>query len=86
MIGCKIRLSCKWIYKVKENPLKNNNNKTRLVAKWFIQREGIVYGEVFCSVVRDTSINILLAFVTYFDLELGQMDVKTPYLHKVYHY
>ena len=35
----------------------------------------------FSPVVRHTSIRVLLAFVTLFDLELEQLDVKTAFLH-----
>ena len=35
----------------------------------------------FSHVVKHTSIWILLAIVTQFDLELEQLDVKTAFLH-----
>jgi uncharacterized metal-binding protein len=36
---------------------------------------------VFSPVVRYTSIRVMLAIVVLFDLELEQLDVKTPFLH-----
>ncbi|KAH9718032.1 Integrase catalytic domain-containing protein [Citrus sinensis] len=42
---------------------------------------GIDYNEVFSPVVKHTSIRILLALVTEYELELAQLDVKTTFLH-----
>ena len=53
----------------------------RLVAKGYAQKKGIDYNEVFSSVMRHSSIRVLLALVTQFDLELAQLDVKTTFLH-----
>ena len=43
--------------------------------------EGVDYSEVFSPVVKYSSIKVLIAITTYFDLELGQLDVKTVFLH-----
>ena len=55
--------------------------KTRLVAKGYAQWEGIDYNEVFSPVVKHSSIRILLALAAQYDYELGQLDVKTTFLH-----
>ena len=39
------------------------------------------FNEVFSPVVKHSSIRILLAITDALDLELDQMDVKTPFLH-----
>ena len=44
-----------------------------------LRKEGIDYN--FSSVFKHTSIQMLLAIVVQFDLELEQMDVKTIFLH-----
>ena len=36
---------------------------------------------MFSTVVKHSSIRILLALVAQFDLELSQLDVKTAFLH-----
>ena len=43
--------------------------------------EGVDYSEVFSPVVKYSSIKVLIAIITYFDLELGQLDVKIVFLH-----
>ena len=61
--------------------VENARCKARLVVKGFNQKEGINFNEIFSPVVCHTSIRVLLAFVTLFDLELEQLDVKTAFLH-----
>ena len=46
------------------------------------QKEGIDYNKVFSPVVRHTSIRVLLAFISLFDLDLEQLDVKIAFLHE----
>jgi len=70
-------ICCKWVFRKKDN----EQYKTRLVVKGYAQREGIDYNEIFSSVVKHTSIQMLLAIVSQFDLELEQMNVKTIFLH-----
>jgi hypothetical protein len=51
------------------------------MAKGFTQREGINYTEMFSPVSCKDSLKIIIALVTYYDLELHQMDVKTTLLN-----
>jgi len=53
-----------------------------LVFKRYAQKEGIDYNEIFSHVVKHTFIQMLLAIVAQFDLELEQLDVKTTFLHR----
>nr|GEV81329.1 retrotransposon protein, putative, Ty1-copia subclass [Tanacetum cinerariifolium] len=55
--------------------------KARLVACGFTQRACVDYNEVFSSVVRHTSIRVVLALTTCKDYELEQLDVKMTFLH-----
>ena len=67
----------RWVFRKKDN----EQYKARLVAKGYAQKKGIDYNEIFPPVVKHTSIQMLLAIVAQFDLELEQMDVKTMFLH-----
>lgn len=68
--------SAKWkeiteSYKLKQDIEKSNcwMLKTRLV-KVFNQKEGVDYGEIFSSVVRHSSIKMLLSLVVTFKTEI----------------
>ena len=76
-------IDCKWLYKIKEGTSqeKKRRYKARVVAKGFIQREGIDFNEVFSPIVKYKTIRLILAFVAQFDWELEQMDVTTTFLH-----
>jgi hypothetical protein len=56
-------------------------NKARLVAKGYSQVEGLNFDETFASIARLESICILLAYITYHDFKLFQMDVKSAFLN-----
>ena len=76
-------ITCKWVFKKKEgiSPAEGVKYKAGVVARDFNQREGVDYNEIFSPVVRHTCIRVLLAIVTYQNLELEQLDVKTAFLH-----
>lgn len=51
----------KWVYKVKLNPRGEvTRHKSRLVAKGFLQREGIDFDEVFAPVARIKTIRLVV--------------------------
>ncbi|GJZ25020.1 putative ribonuclease H-like domain-containing protein [Tanacetum coccineum] len=51
-------------------------NKARLVAQGYIQEEGIDYDEVFAPVARIKAIRLFIAYASYKDFVVYQMDVK----------
>ena len=53
----------------------------RLVVKGYTEREDIDNNEIFSLVVKHLFIQILLALVAQYELELDQLDVKTAFLH-----
>ncbi|GKA97460.1 retrovirus-related pol polyprotein from transposon TNT 1-94 [Tanacetum coccineum] len=57
-------------------------NKARLVAQGYTQEEGIDYDEVFSLVVRIKAIRLFLAYASFKDFVLYQMDVKTAFLYR----
>nr|KAJ0227803.1 hypothetical protein LSAT_V11C100040470 [Lactuca sativa] len=58
-------------------------NKARLVAQGFTQIESIDYGETFAPVARIEAIRLFLAYASYMNFIVYQMDVKTAFLHGV---
>ncbi|GJR65414.1 putative ribonuclease H-like domain-containing protein [Tanacetum coccineum] len=56
-------------------------NKARLVAQGYTQEEGINYDEVFAPVVRIEAIRLFLAYASFKDFMVYQMDVKSAFLY-----
>ncbi|GJV19370.1 retrovirus-related pol polyprotein from transposon TNT 1-94 [Tanacetum coccineum] len=56
-------------------------NKARLVAQGYNQQEGIDYDETFAPVARLKAIRIFLAFATYMNFIVYQIDVKSAFLN-----
>nr|GEU84166.1 putative ribonuclease H-like domain-containing protein [Tanacetum cinerariifolium] len=55
-------------------------NKARLVAQGHTQEEGIDYDEVFAPVARIEAIRLFLAYASFKDFVVYQMDVKSAFL------
>nr|GEU54834.1 retrovirus-related Pol polyprotein from transposon TNT 1-94 [Tanacetum cinerariifolium] len=56
-------------------------NKARLIAQGYNQQEDINYDETFTPVTRLKAIRIFLAFTTYINFIVYQMDVKSAFLN-----
>ncbi|GJV21947.1 putative reverse transcriptase, RNA-dependent DNA polymerase [Tanacetum coccineum] len=56
-------------------------NKARLVAQRYTQEEGIKYDEVFALVARIEAIRLFLAYASFKDFVVYQMDVKSSFLY-----
>nr|GEU34497.1 hypothetical protein [Tanacetum cinerariifolium] len=75
-------ITLKWIYKVKLDELGEIlNNKARLVARGYRQKERIDFEESFVPVARLEAIKIFLAYVAHKNMVVCQMDVKTALLN-----
>jgi hypothetical protein len=71
----------KWVFRIKGEHDSSKCYKTRLVIKGFQQKERIDYTYIFSTVVKMTTIRIVLSIVTAKDLHLEQLDVKISFLH-----
>nr|GEU46409.1 hypothetical protein [Tanacetum cinerariifolium] len=56
-------------------------NKARLVAQGHTQGEGIYYDELFTPVARIEAIRLFLAYASFNDFVVYQMDVKSAFLY-----
>ncbi|GJV44517.1 putative ribonuclease H-like domain-containing protein, partial [Tanacetum coccineum] len=59
-------------------------NKAILVAQGYIQEEGIDYDEVFAPVARIEVIRLFLAYASFKDFVVYQMDVKSAFFRAWY--
>ncbi|GJX38375.1 putative ribonuclease H-like domain-containing protein [Tanacetum coccineum] len=75
-------IGTKWVFRNKKDEkgivIKN---KARLVAQGYTQEEGIDYNEVFAPVARIDAIRIFLAYASFKDFVVYQMDVKSAFLY-----
>ncbi|GKA80097.1 putative ribonuclease H-like domain-containing protein [Tanacetum coccineum] len=75
-------IGTKWVFKNKKDErgivIKN---KARLVAQGYTQEEGINYDEVFAPVARIEAIRLFLAYASFKDFVVYQMDVKSAFLY-----
>ncbi|GKD69794.1 retrovirus-related pol polyprotein from transposon TNT 1-94, partial [Tanacetum coccineum] len=58
-------------------------NKAQLVARGYLQEEGIYFVEYFTLVARLDAIRIFLAFAAHMNMIVYQMDVKTTFLNSI---
>ncbi|GKB72723.1 putative ribonuclease H-like domain-containing protein [Tanacetum coccineum] len=56
-------------------------NKATLVAQGYTQEEGIDYDEVFALVARIEEIRLFLAYASFMNFIVYQMDVKSAFLY-----
>nr|GFC55198.1 copia protein [Tanacetum cinerariifolium] len=56
-------------------------NKARLVARGYLQEEGIDFEESFAPVARLEAIKIFLVYAAHMNMVDYQMDVKTAFLN-----
>ncbi|GJY52009.1 putative ribonuclease H-like domain-containing protein [Tanacetum coccineum] len=75
-------IGTKWVFRNKKDErgivIKN---KARLVAQGYTQEEGIDYDKVFAPVARIEAIRLFLAYASFKDFVVYQMDVKSAFLY-----
>ncbi|GJU59716.1 retrovirus-related pol polyprotein from transposon TNT 1-94, partial [Tanacetum coccineum] len=75
-------IGSKWVFRNKRVKLPMYKNNSRLVAQGYNQQEGIDYDETFAPVARLEVVRIFLAFSTYMNFIVYQMDVKSAFLNE----
>jgi hypothetical protein len=76
-------ITLKWVYKLKRNETGDIvKRKARLVARGFVQQEGIDFDEVFAPVARMESVRLLLALAAREGWQVHHMDVKSAFLNE----
>ena len=77
-------IGTKWVYRIKykvDGTL--DKYKTRLVAKGYVQQEGIDYEETFAPIAKMTTVRLVLAVATHHGWPVAQMDVKSAFLNGI---
>ncbi|GJU68133.1 ribonuclease H-like domain-containing protein [Tanacetum coccineum] len=80
-----------WIKAMQDELLQNKKddrgivvrNKARLVAQGYTQEEGIDYDEVFALVARIEAIRLFLAYASFMNFIVYQMDLKSAFLYGI---
>nr|GEV07107.1 copia protein [Tanacetum cinerariifolium] len=74
----------KWVYRNKRDQRGIVvRNKARLEVQGHRQEEGIDYDEVFAPVARIEAIRLFLAYTSFMDFTVYQMDVKSAFLYDI---
>ncbi|GBP34018.1 Retrovirus-related Pol polyprotein from transposon TNT 1-94 [Eumeta japonica] len=74
-------LKCKWVLCKKYDSESRVRFRARLVAKGFLQKQGVDYTETFSPVVRHTTLRLLFSLSVQLDLYVTHLDVKTAFLN-----
>jgi hypothetical protein len=75
-------ITLKWVYKLKKDELGTMiKHKARLVARRFVQQEGVDFDNAFAPVARMESVRVLLALAAQEGWRVHHMDVKSAFLN-----
>nr|GEV86190.1 hypothetical protein [Tanacetum cinerariifolium] len=75
-------IGTKWVFRNKRDQRGIVvRNKARLVAQGHRQEEGIDYDEVFAPVAQIEAIRLFLAYASFMDFTVYQMDMKSAFLY-----
>ncbi|GJS85630.1 putative ribonuclease H-like domain-containing protein [Tanacetum coccineum] len=75
-------IGTKWVFRNKKDERRIViKNKARLVTQGYTQEERIDYDEVFSFVARIEAIRLFLAYASFKDFMVYQMDVKSAFLY-----
>nr|GEU83732.1 retrotransposon protein, putative, Ty1-copia subclass [Tanacetum cinerariifolium] len=76
-------MGSKWVFKNKKDKKETViRNKARLVAQGYTQEERIDYDEVFAPVAKIEAIRLFLAYASFKDFVVYQMEVKSAFIYR----
>nr|GEZ05341.1 hypothetical protein [Tanacetum cinerariifolium] len=79
---CKNVINMKWLWKNKRDEENTViQNKSRLVAKGYTQKEGVDFKESFAPVTRLEAVRLFIAYAAHKSFTVYQMDVKIAFLY-----
>nr|GEV71168.1 ribonuclease H-like domain-containing protein [Tanacetum cinerariifolium] len=79
---CTNVINLKWLWKNKRDEENTViQNKSRLVAKGYAQKEGVDFEESFAPVARLEAVRLFIAYAAHKSFTIYQMDVKTAFLY-----
>nr|GEZ63267.1 copia protein [Tanacetum cinerariifolium] len=77
-------IGTKWVYRNKRDQRGIVvRNKVRLVAQGHRQEEGICYDKVFAPITRIEAIKLFMAYASFMDFIVYQIDVKSAFLYGI---
>nr|GFA78865.1 Gag-Pol polyprotein [Tanacetum cinerariifolium] len=75
-------VNLKWLWKNKRDEENTViQNKSRLVAKGYAQKEGVDFEESFAPVAQLEAVRLFIAYAAHKSFTFYQMDVKTVFLY-----
>ena len=75
-------ITLKWVYKLKKDEARAViKHKPCLVARGFVQQEGVDFDDAFAPVARMESVRLLLALAAQEGWRVHHMDVKSAFLN-----
>lgn len=77
-------IGIKWVFRNKLDDGNITKNKTRLVAKGYIQEKCIYYDETYALVARLEALCLLLEYASIMKFKLYQIDVKSVFSKWIY--
>nr|GEZ70351.1 retrovirus-related Pol polyprotein from transposon TNT 1-94 [Tanacetum cinerariifolium] len=79
---CTNVINLKWLWKNKHDEENTViQNKSRLVAKGYVQKEGVDFEESFTPVAWLEAVRLFIAYAAHKSFTVYQMDVKTTFLY-----
>ncbi|KAI3776530.1 hypothetical protein L1987_46316 [Smallanthus sonchifolius] len=79
-------IGTRWVFKCKTDDRHVVvKNKARLVVQGFYQQERLDYTEVYAPVARLEAIHLFLAYASFVDFKVYQLDVKSAFLYGKVH-